>query len=188
MGAQYTIIQIFEFVVARLRRGALPYTDQFTGGNMKRTTLILASMLISGTAWADTAYEAVAFVDGAVAESLTGTPGDAAEGRKVMESKALGNCVTCHQVTAMADVPFHGEIGPSLDGAADRWDEAQLRGIIANAKMTFEGSMMPSFYKTTGFIRPGDAFTGKAATEPLAPLLTGQQIEDVVAYLLTLKE
>ena len=67
-------------------------------------------------------------------------------------------------------------------------DEAQLRGIVANAKMTFKDSFMPAFYKTDGFIRPGDGFTGKAAKGELPPILSAQQIEDVVAYLKTLKE
>ena len=83
---------------------------------------------------------------------------------------------------------FQGNIGPSLDGAGDRWDEAQLRGIVADAKMTFPDSMMPSFYKVSGFIRPGNAYTGKAADDTFTSLLTAQQIEDVVAYLATLKE
>lgn len=156
---------------------------------MKRTILTLACAVgMTGVAWAETAPEAVAFTDGAVAESLTGSPGDAAKGREVMASRGLGNCVACHEVTDMADVAFHGEVGPILDGAGERWTEAELRGIVANAKMMFDGTMMPSFYKSSGFIRPGDGFTGKAGTEPLPPLLTAQQIEDVVAYLLTLKE
>ncbi len=75
-----------------------------------------------------------------------------------------------------------------LDGAGDRWSEAELRGIVANAKMMFEGTMMPAFYKTEGFTRPGDAYTGKAPEGDLPPLLSAQQIEDVVAYLATLKE
>jgi L-cysteine S-thiosulfotransferase len=75
-----------------------------------------------------------------------------------------------------------------LDGVASRWSESELRGIVANAKMTFDGSFMPAFYKTEGFVRPGDAYTGKAPEGALPPILTGQQIEDVVAYLLTLKE
>ena len=75
-----------------------------------------------------------------------------------------------------------------LDGVGDRWTEAELRGIVANAKITFPESMMPAFYKTSGYIRPGDAFTGKAGTEPLPPLLTAQEIEDVVAYLMTITE
>ena len=63
-----------------------------------------------------------------------------------------------------------------------------MRGIIANAKEMFPDTMMPSFYKTTGFIRPGNGFSGKAAEGELDPLLTGQQVENVVAYLMTLKE
>jgi sulfur-oxidizing protein SoxX len=63
----------------------------------------------------------VAFDDGSVATSLTGVPGDAASGRNIVGNKGLGNCVACHQVTDLADVPWHGEIGPMLDGAGDRW-------------------------------------------------------------------
>ena len=103
-------------------------------------------------------------------------------------NKGAGNCIACHEVSALAHLPFHGEIGPSLDGVADRWTEAEIRGIVADAKVTFEGSMMPSFYKTAGFIRIGDAFTGKPLKGEVKPLLSAQEIEDVVAYLLTLKE
>ncbi|MDJ0825983.1 MAG: sulfur oxidation c-type cytochrome SoxX [Rhodobacter sp.] len=103
-------------------------------------------------------------------------------------NKGAGNCIACHAVTDLNDLPFHGEIGPTLDGVADRWTEAELRGIIANAKIMFEDTMMPSFYKTDGFIRIGNAYTGKALEGEAAPLLTAQEIEDVVAYLMTLKE
>jgi len=130
----------------------------------------------------------VSFNDGSVEASLTGVPGDPAMGREIVGNKSLGNCVACHEVTDLADVPFHGEIGPMLDGAGDRWTEAELRGIVANAKMMFEDSLMPSFYKTEGFIRPGNAYTGKAADDTFGPLLNAQQIEDVVAYLVTLKD
>lgn len=130
----------------------------------------------------------VAYVDGAVERSLSGKPGDAANGRIIVGDKGQGNCVACHQVSEMSDVPFQGEIGPMLDGAGDRWSAAELRGIVANAKVMFEGSMMPSFYKTEGFVRPGKAYTGKAADDTFAPLLSAQQIEDVVAYLSTLKD
>ena len=131
----------------------------------------------------------VKYEDGAVSQSLSGMPGDAASGREIVGNKGLGNCVACHEVTDLKDVPFHGEIGPMLDGAGDRWSEAELRGIVANAKIMFEDSMMPSFYKVDGFVRPGNAYTGKAADpETFAPLLTAQQIEDVVAYLSTLKD
>jgi sulfur-oxidizing protein SoxX len=149
----------------------------------------LALSLSAGGAMADAVAPGdVVFEDGAVSASLSGAAGDPAEGMKIL-NKGSGNCIACHEVTALKDVySFHGEVGPSLDGVADRWSEAELRGIVTNAKVMFEGSMMPSFYKTSGYIRPGNAYTGKAAEEPLEPLLTAQQIEDVVAYLMTLKE
>jgi len=130
----------------------------------------------------------VAYTDGAVEQSLSGTAGDAAEGRKIVSSKSRGNCIACHEVTDLAEFPFHGEIGPMLDGAGERWSEAELRGIVANAKIMFEDSLMPSFYKTEGFVRPGKAYTGKAADDTFTSLLTAQEVEDVVAYLATLKE
>lgn len=157
---------------------------------MKRT--YLAILALSASAFAVNAEEIaptnVAYEDGSVAVSLSGMAGDAANGRIIVGDKSQGNCVACHQVTDLADVPFQGEIGPSLDGAGERWSEAELRGIVANAKMMFEDSLMPSFYKTEGFIRPGNAYTGKAADDTFGPLLSAQQIEDVVAYLSTLKE
>ncbi|MEN8833132.1 MAG: sulfur oxidation c-type cytochrome SoxX [Pacificibacter sp.] len=156
---------------------------------MKRiaTTFVVLG-LTAGAALAEVAPSDVAFEDGAIAQSLSGMAGNPEEGRKIMTSKKLGNCVSCHAAEDYADVPFAGDIGPVLDGAGSRWDEAQIRGIVANAKMMFEDTMMPSFYKTTGYIRPGDAFTGKAAKGELPPLLSAQQIEDVVAYLMTLKD
>ena len=154
---------------------------------MDKTLAALAACL-AVSAQAQTAPMDVSYVDGAVEASLTGVPGDVEAGRVIM-NKGAGNCIACHQVSDLDDLPFHGEIGPPLDGVADRWSEAELRGIVANAKVMFEDSMMPSFYKTEGFVRIGDGFTGKPAEEgSVEPLLTAQQIEDVVAYLMTLKE
>lgn len=153
--------------------------------------LILGALALAFVGTAARADEvapgAVKFEEGAVAASLTGGPGDPAKGRTVFSERKYGNCIACHTVSSLSDVAWHGEIGPSLDGVASRYNQAQLRGIVANAKMTFDGSMMPSFYKVDGFIRPGDAFTGDAAKE-ITPLLSAQQIEDVVAFLSTLKE
>lgn len=136
----------------------------------------------------DTAPGEVIFDDGAIAESLSGAAGNPDEGVRIMTTNALGNCVACHQIDAIPEAEFQGTIGPALDGAGDRWSPEQLRGIVANAKMTFPDSFMPAFYKTEGFIRPGDGFTGKAPTTDLPPALTAQQVEDVVAFLITLKE
>lgn len=128
--------------------------------------------------------------DGAIEASLTGTPGDPVAGAKVMSTNALGNCVACHSIAAMPDVPFHGDIAPALDGAAGRWTEAQLRGIVVDAKHTFTDSFMPGMYKVGPFIRPGVDYTGNAPETPdaIKPILTAAQVEDVVAYLMTLKQ
>lgn len=125
---------------------------------------------------------------GAVATSLTGTPGDPSSGAEIMTDRGLGNCIACHQITALKDAPWHGEVGPVLDGAGDRWSEADLRGIVVNSKNVFEGTIMPSYYKTSGFIRPGDLYTGNAAPADLPPILSAQEVEDVVAFLQTLKD
>ena len=124
-----------------------------------------------------------------VEASLTGSAGDPSKGRQVFSSRSMGNCVACHSVTEMIDdVAWHGNVGPSLDGVADRWEEADLRGLVVNAKNIFDGTIMPAFYKSSGYIRPGEGFSTKPASEPLPPLLTAEQVEDVIAYLMTLKE
>ena len=151
-------------------------------------TAIAAGVMASGVYAEDVAPTAVSFTDVAVEQSLTGVAGDAANGRMIVGDKKQGNCVACHEVSDLANVPFQGNIGPMLDGAGERWSEAELRGIVANAKVMFEGSMMPSFYRTEGFTRPGNAYTGKAADDTFGPILSAQQVEDVVAYLATLKE
>jgi sulfur-oxidizing protein SoxX len=157
---------------------------------MKKTLFACAAAAALATA---TSADTVAPMDVAYGEygeievSLSGTPGDIENGKSIM-NKGAGNCIACHQVSDLAELPFHGEVGPSLDGVADRWSEAEIRGILANAKNVFPDTMMPAFYKTTGFIRVGNAYTGKAGTDPADPLLTAQEIEDVVAYLMTLKE
>lgn len=142
----------------------------------------------ASVAGADTiAPSDVEYVDGAILVSLTGVPGDAANGAEIM-NKGAGNCIACHAVSKLSHLPFHGEIGPPLDWSGETWSEAELRGIVANAKIMFEGTRMPSFYKTEGFVRLGDAYTGKAHTGEVQPLLSAQEIEDVVAFLMTLKE
>lgn len=151
-------------------------------------TAITAGVIASGAIAEDISPTAVSFTEGAVEQSLSGLAGDPANGRMIVGDKKQGNCIACHQVSDLAEVPFQGGIGPMLDGAGDRWSEAEIRGIVANAKIMFEDSLMPSFYKVDGFTRPGNAYTGEAADDTFGPLLSAQQIEDVVAYLATLKE
>ncbi|UWR00709.1 sulfur oxidation c-type cytochrome SoxX [Rhodobacteraceae bacterium S2214] len=157
---------------------------------MKQIVCIGLSVVLATSAIAENvAPDDVVYGEyGDVTASLSGTAGDPAAGREIMIARGKGNCIACHAVTELMDQPFHGEVGPMLDGAGDRWTAAELRGLVANAKMTFEGTVMPAFYKTSGFNRPGDAYTGKAAEGELSPLLTAQEIEDVVAYLQTLTE
>lgn len=157
---------------------------------MKLTYLTIgafAAMVLSASA-EDIKPSNVKYEDGSVTQPLTAVAGDPVAGREIVGNKGLGNCIACHEVSDLSDVPFHGEIGPALDGAGERWSEAELRGIVSNAKIMFEDSLMPSFYRTEGFIRPGNAYTGEAADDTFGPLLSAQQIEDVVAYLATLKE
>lgn len=142
----------------------------------------LAAALGASAAWAEEVKPMdVAFADGTVEASLTGVAGDAANGRKVFANRKQGNCLACHTNSDMPEESFHGEVGPPMDGVADRWSEAELRGIVTNSKMMFEGTIMPAFYIDAGYNRPLDDFAGQS-------ILTAQQVEDVIAYLKTLKE
>lgn len=157
---------------------------------MKRTTIAAAFTVFATSALAQgIAPDDVAFGEyGEVEISLTGQAGDPVAGKEIMVSRGLGNCIACHQVTALDEFAFHGNVGPSLDGVGGYRTAEELRGVLVDAKMTYEGTIMPAFYRTSDFTRPGNAFTGKPAEGELAPLLTAQQIEDVVAYLQTLTD
>jgi sulfur-oxidizing protein SoxX len=119
-------------------------------------------------------------VDYAIPKPLTDQPGDPASGRATVIDRKLGNCLACHQISDIKEQQFHGEVGPPLDGVAERWDEGQLRLIVADSKAVFDGTIMPAFLKTEGFNHNLDKFEGKS-------ILTAQQVEDVIAYLKTLK-
>jgi sulfur-oxidizing protein SoxX len=124
----------------------------------------------------------VKIVDGAVATPLTDQAGDPEKGRQWFLGRKLGNCLACHVNSDMAKEPYHGEVGPPLDGVADRWTPAELRAILVNSKEALSpDTIMPSFYRDSGFNRVAEQFAGKT-------ILTAQQVEDVIAYLTTLKE
>lgn len=121
-------------------------------------------------------------VDGtSIPDSLTGQPGDAERGRAVAINVTQGNCLACHEIPALGDQPFHGDVGPSLAGVARRYDEGQLRLRVVDPKVVNPDSIMPAFYQTEGLHRVALAFQGK-------PILSAQQVEDVVAFLLTLED
>lgn len=124
----------------------------------------------------------VAFEDMKVVASLTGAPGNPEEGVKAFVNRGLGNCLACHAVESLSKEQFHGDVGPSLDGVADRWSPEELRAIIVDAKQVFtKDTMMPGFYSLNVGINVRKDLVGKT-------VLTAQQVEDVVAYLSTLKE
>ncbi|MFK8077836.1 MAG: sulfur oxidation c-type cytochrome SoxX [Granulosicoccus sp.] len=140
-------------------------------------SMLIASTLIAGTiAPGDVKIENIA-----VSESLTGIPGNASEGRKTFANRKLGNCLACHANADLSEQLFHGEVGPSLDGAGSRWSEQQLRAIMVNAKAIFsDRTIMPAFYSLEVGENVRKDLIGKT-------ILTAEQIEDLVAYLLTLK-
>lgn len=124
----------------------------------------------------------VKIADGSVKASLTGNAGDATKGRLLFFDRKLGNCLACHANKDLSDQPFHGEIGPALDGVASRYSPDQLRAIVINSKDVFGGeTIMPAFYRVINDQRTRKEFQGKT-------ILTAEQVEDVIAYLLTLKE
>jgi sulfur-oxidizing protein SoxX len=117
----------------------------------------------------------------AIPSPLLKTPGNANRGRAVVADRKLGNCLACHQVSTMNDLPFHGDIAPTLDGLADRHTKGEIRLLVINPKIVFPDTLMPAFYRIDGLHRVAKEFQGK-------PILTAQQIEDVVAFLMTLKD
>ncbi|MEE2879662.1 MAG: sulfur oxidation c-type cytochrome SoxX [Pseudomonadota bacterium] len=110
---------------------------------------------------------------------LGGEAGDAARGLSVFTSRDEGHCVLCHAVDGL-EAEFQGNVGPALTGVGDRLTPAQIRMRIADAQRIWPQTVMPSYYRVNGLNQVGEAYRGK-------PALTALQIEDLVAYLSTLK-
>jgi sulfur-oxidizing protein SoxX len=120
--------------------------------------------------------------DGTIEASLTGSAGDPAAGRKVFADRKLGNCLACHAVSDQSEQLFHGEVGPPLDGVGDRWSAAELRAIVVNSKAIFsDATIMPGFYSLDVGEHVREDLVGKT-------ILSAEEVENVVAYLATLKE
>lgn len=117
--------------------------------------------------------------DNSIPQSLTGKPGDPANGRKLAINRKKGNCLACH-VMPIPEQQFHGETAPSLYGVGKRLSEGELRLQLVNAKITNDSTLMPSFYRTHGFNAVLKKFAGKS-------ILEAQDVEDILAYLQTLQ-
>lgn len=121
---------------------------------------------------------AAAAQDG-IPASLTGQAGDPARGRAIVANRQLGLCLLCHS-GPFPEERFQGDLAPSLEGAGRRLSEARLRLRLVDSRKVNPDTIMPSYFRTEGLERVAPAFRGK-------PLLSAEQIEDVVAYLGTLK-
>lgn len=114
-----------------------------------------------------------------IAQALTAEPGDAARGRAIVASRQQGLCLLCHS-GPIPEERFQGNLAPPLDGAGKRLSAAQLRLRMADSRQVNPDSLMPPYHQTGGLMQVGRAFSGQ-------PILSAQQIEDVVAYLVTLQ-
>jgi sulfur-oxidizing protein SoxX len=119
-------------------------------------------------------------VGDAIPASLTGGPGDAARGRAIVGNRQVGLCLLCH-TGPFPEERFQGSLAPDLGGAGSRLTEGQLRMRLVDAKRLDPDSIMPTYYRIDHQVRVAPAWAGK-------PVLTAEQIEDVIAFLATLKD
>jgi sulfur-oxidizing protein SoxX len=155
--------------------GSAPRRQRFSASAATAVLALLAASVAPGHA------ELVAYkiVGAAIPASLTGGQGDAARGRAIVANHNLGLCLLCHSGPFPED-KFQGTMAPDLAGAGARWGEGQLRLRIVDASKFNAATIMPPFYRVDRLTRVPPAFRGK-------PVLTAVEVEDVVAYLMTLK-
>ncbi|MCK1405661.1 sulfur oxidation c-type cytochrome SoxX [Bradyrhizobium sp. 76] len=114
-----------------------------------------------------------------IAESLTGAPGDAARGRALVLARTT-TCILCHS-GPFPETRFQGNLAPDLSGAGNRWTVSQLRLRLVDATRFNPETIMPSYYRTDHLVRVGRNFVGK-------PILSAAEIEDIVAFIATLRD
>ncbi len=136
--------------------------------------------LIANTARGEDELRPYTVVGDAIPASLTATAGDAGRGRAVVLNRQAGLCLLCHS-GPFPEERFQGDIAPDMRGAGSRWSEGQLRLRIVDASRLNPATIMPIYYRTDGLTRVAPAWRGK-------PVLTAEQIEDVVAFLRTLRD
>ncbi len=139
----------------------------------------LATAVLSVACAAAAQAAELTVVGDAIPQALTTTTGDAARGREIVASRQTGLCLLCHTGPFPED-RFQGSLAPDLMGAGTRWSAGQLRLRIADAQRLNPQTIMPAYHRSAGLQRVAPAWQGKT-------LLSAQQVEDVVAYLLTLK-
>ncbi|MDA9548867.1 cytochrome C [Bradyrhizobium sp. CCBAU 45321] len=111
--------------------------------------------------------------------SLTGSPGDAARGRALVLTRTT-TCILCHS-GPFPETRFQGDLAPDLAGAGNRWSASQLRLRLVDASRFNPDTIMPFYYRNDGLVRVGRNFAGK-------PILSAAEIEDIVAFLATLRD
>ena len=142
--------------------------------------LVVLALFLSAVTGAEQTYVSWKLDHFSVSEPLGGLKGDPVRGRAVAADQKGGNCLACHRLP-IPEEPFHGEIGPALQGVGSRLSEAEIRLRVINERMVNPDTIMPAFYLDPKEVnRPADDYWGKT-------ILTAQQVEDVVAYLVTLK-
>ena len=144
---------------------------------MKRALAV--ALLLPSVAWAQVGAQVGAQVD-SMPKPLSDAPGDAARGRAIVANRTVGLCLLCHS-GPIPEERFQGNLAPSLAGAGSRSTPAQLRLRIVDAARLNPDTIMPSYFRVDGLSRVAKNFQGKT-------ILSAQQIEDVVAYLATLKD
>jgi sulfur-oxidizing protein SoxX len=128
----------------------------------------------------DEALQPYRVVGDAIPEPFTGKSGDPVAGRAIVVDRRLGACLLCH-TGPFAEERFQGTLAPDLSGAGSRWSGGQLRMRLVDATRLNPDTIMPAYYRVDGLSRVGSPWLGR-------PILTAQQVEDVVAFLATLRD
>jgi sulfur-oxidizing protein SoxX len=143
------------------------------------TGMWLAAALLTPSAIGAQALRPYAVEGDAIPEPLTNTRGDVTRGRALVVDRT-STCILCHN-GPFPEQKFQGDVAPSLSGTGSRWSEGQLRLRLVDGSRLNAATIMPSYYRVDGLTRVSPALRGK-------PILSAEQIEDIVAYLITLRE